>query len=170
MEIQSRYSELSVILQVSAVEGCPLSGVPLYTHYHSYYRSKWLQCDSVQSDTCQIQPYFCFPRSFSDLRKINLVVDSNHHHFGCGFNCIWVVISEGVIIISWLELLPVLCCSRLRNTTERLVYQSIQIKWVKTTCIQYTWHFMYVSVHVYIIQCMLLDHSCNKYCNVIGYW
>ena len=33
MEIQSRHSELSVISQVSAVEGCPLiiSGVPLYT-------------------------------------------------------------------------------------------------------------------------------------------
>ena len=30
MEIQSRYSELSVISQVSAIEGCPLSGVPLY--------------------------------------------------------------------------------------------------------------------------------------------
>ena len=29
MEIQSGYSELSVISQVSAVEGCPLSGVPL---------------------------------------------------------------------------------------------------------------------------------------------
>ena len=30
MEIQSGHSELSVISQVSAVEGCPLSGVPLY--------------------------------------------------------------------------------------------------------------------------------------------
>ena len=30
MEIRSGYSELSVISQVSAVEGCPLSGVPLY--------------------------------------------------------------------------------------------------------------------------------------------
>ena len=29
MEIQSRHSELSAILQVSAVEGCWLSGVPL---------------------------------------------------------------------------------------------------------------------------------------------
>ena len=32
MEIQSGHSELSVISQVSAVEGCPLSGVPLYFH------------------------------------------------------------------------------------------------------------------------------------------
>ena len=30
MEIQSGHSELSIILQVSAIEGCPLSGVPLY--------------------------------------------------------------------------------------------------------------------------------------------
>ena len=30
MEMQSGHSELSVISQVSAVEGCPLSGVPLY--------------------------------------------------------------------------------------------------------------------------------------------
>ena len=30
MEIQSGHSELSVISQVSAVEGCPLSGVQLY--------------------------------------------------------------------------------------------------------------------------------------------
>ena len=30
MEIQSGHSELSVISQVSAVEGCPLHGVPLY--------------------------------------------------------------------------------------------------------------------------------------------
>ena len=30
MEIQSGHSDLSVISQVSAVEGCPLSGVPLY--------------------------------------------------------------------------------------------------------------------------------------------
>ena len=29
MEIQSGHSELSVMSQVSAVEGCPLSGVPL---------------------------------------------------------------------------------------------------------------------------------------------
>ena len=33
MEIQSGHSELSVISQVSAVEGCLLSGVPLYMHY-----------------------------------------------------------------------------------------------------------------------------------------
>ena len=31
MEKQSGPQSLSVILQVSAVEGCPLSGVPLYT-------------------------------------------------------------------------------------------------------------------------------------------
>ena len=31
MEIQSVHSELSIISQVSAVEGCLLSGVPLYT-------------------------------------------------------------------------------------------------------------------------------------------
>jgi len=31
MEIQSGLSELSVILWVSAVEGCPLSRVPLHT-------------------------------------------------------------------------------------------------------------------------------------------
>ena len=31
MEIQSGHSELSIILQVSAVEGYSLSGVPLYT-------------------------------------------------------------------------------------------------------------------------------------------
>ena len=30
MEIQSRHSELSVLSQVSAVEGCLLSSVPLY--------------------------------------------------------------------------------------------------------------------------------------------
>ena len=30
MEIQSGHSEMSVITQVSAVKGCPLSGVPLY--------------------------------------------------------------------------------------------------------------------------------------------
>ena len=30
MEIQSEHSELSVISQLSAVEGCPLSRVPLY--------------------------------------------------------------------------------------------------------------------------------------------
>ena len=30
MEIQSRHSEVSVIMQVSTVEGCLLSGVPLY--------------------------------------------------------------------------------------------------------------------------------------------
>ena len=29
MEIQSRHSKLSVILQMSTIEGCPLSGVPL---------------------------------------------------------------------------------------------------------------------------------------------
>ena len=32
MEIQSGHSELSVISQVSAVEGFPLSGVPLYMY------------------------------------------------------------------------------------------------------------------------------------------
>ena len=32
MEGQSELSELSVISWVSAVEGCPLSGVPLYIH------------------------------------------------------------------------------------------------------------------------------------------
>ena len=31
MEIQSGHSEMSIISQVSAVEGCPLSRVPLYT-------------------------------------------------------------------------------------------------------------------------------------------
>ena len=30
MEIQSGHSELSVISHVSTVEGCPLSGIPLY--------------------------------------------------------------------------------------------------------------------------------------------
>ena len=30
MEIQSGHSELFVISQVSAIEGCPLSGIPLY--------------------------------------------------------------------------------------------------------------------------------------------
>ena len=29
-EIQSGHSELSIMSQVSAVEGCPLSGIPLY--------------------------------------------------------------------------------------------------------------------------------------------
>ena len=33
MEGQSGHSELSVISWVSAVEGCPLSGVPLYYMY-----------------------------------------------------------------------------------------------------------------------------------------
>ena len=32
MKKQSGHSELSAISQVSAVEGCPLSGVPLYTY------------------------------------------------------------------------------------------------------------------------------------------
>ena len=32
MEIQSGHSELSVVSQVSVVEGCPLSGVPLYMY------------------------------------------------------------------------------------------------------------------------------------------
>ena len=32
--IQSRHSEMSVISQVSAVEGCPLSGVPLKFKLH----------------------------------------------------------------------------------------------------------------------------------------
>ena len=36
MEIQYGHLELSVISQVSAVEGCPLSGVPLYTIYSCY--------------------------------------------------------------------------------------------------------------------------------------
>ena len=31
MKIRSGLSKLSVISQVTAVEGCPLSGVPLYT-------------------------------------------------------------------------------------------------------------------------------------------
>ena len=30
MEIRSGHSEMSVISQVSSVEGCPLSGIPLY--------------------------------------------------------------------------------------------------------------------------------------------
>ena len=30
MEIRSGHSEIFIISQVSAVEGCPLSGVPLY--------------------------------------------------------------------------------------------------------------------------------------------
>ena len=32
MEIQSGHSELSVTSQVSAIEGCPLNGVPLYVY------------------------------------------------------------------------------------------------------------------------------------------
>ena len=39
-EIRSGHSELSVILQVSAIEGCPLSRVPLYVS-----NSHKLQCD-----------------------------------------------------------------------------------------------------------------------------
>ena len=37
MEIRSRDSELSVISQVSTVEGCPLSGVPLYKRREREY-------------------------------------------------------------------------------------------------------------------------------------
>ena len=37
MEIQSGHLELSTILQVSAIEGCLLSGVPLYLE--SKYRT-----------------------------------------------------------------------------------------------------------------------------------
>ena len=40
MEIQSRHSELSVISQVSVVEGYPLSGVPLYELHFIY---AWLE-------------------------------------------------------------------------------------------------------------------------------
>ena len=36
MEKQSGPENLSVISQVSAVEGCPLSGVPLYVSYALY--------------------------------------------------------------------------------------------------------------------------------------
>ena len=39
MEVQSGHSELSVISQVSAVEGCPLSGVPLYLSICPSYRA-----------------------------------------------------------------------------------------------------------------------------------
>ena len=39
MEIQSGHSELSVILQVSAVEGYPLGGVPLYTQNNGVLQS-----------------------------------------------------------------------------------------------------------------------------------
>ena len=38
MEIQSGHSEMSIISQVSAVEGCPLSGVPLYLAYQGSAR------------------------------------------------------------------------------------------------------------------------------------
>ena len=40
MEIQSGYSELSIISQVSAVEGCPLSGVPLYNMHTTYIHAR----------------------------------------------------------------------------------------------------------------------------------
>ena len=40
----SGLSELSVISWVSAVEGCPLSGVPLYTQTKDYISYKNLAC------------------------------------------------------------------------------------------------------------------------------
>ena len=45
MEIQFGYSELSVISQVSAVEGCPLSGVPLY--YNILYNIMHAACHAM---------------------------------------------------------------------------------------------------------------------------
>ena len=36
MEKRSGLSELSVISWVSAIEGCPLSGAPLYTVVHAH--------------------------------------------------------------------------------------------------------------------------------------
>ena len=40
MEGQSGLSELSVISWVSAIQGCPLSGVPLYSHSVTLHRAK----------------------------------------------------------------------------------------------------------------------------------
>ena len=44
MEIQSGHLhvELSVMSQVSAVEGCPLSEVPLYVLSHTYFLLAWI--------------------------------------------------------------------------------------------------------------------------------
>ena len=51
MEIQSRHSEMSVITQVSAVEGYPLSGVPLYTEPEvSAHLRDWLPRANVLSN------------------------------------------------------------------------------------------------------------------------
>ena len=35
METRSRHSEMSIIMQVSVIEGCLLSGVPLYSLYYT---------------------------------------------------------------------------------------------------------------------------------------
>ena len=47
MEIQSGHSELSVISQVSAVEGCPLSRVPLYVFFNELSVKKERKLSSV---------------------------------------------------------------------------------------------------------------------------
>ena len=49
--ICSGLSELSVLSQVSAVEGCPLSGVPLYSIFADklYYLEFWCHKTSIGS-------------------------------------------------------------------------------------------------------------------------
>ena len=61
MEIQSGHSELSVISQVSAVEGCPLSGVPLYA-YTGQHVGNFIMCAHIiysDIDECTSSSHNC---------------------------------------------------------------------------------------------------------------
>ena len=60
MEGQSGLSELSVISWVSAFQGCPLSGVPLYTPCALYSKVEECAC------TCTSSTHMCpFPSSYT---------------------------------------------------------------------------------------------------------
>ena len=68
MEIQSGHSELSVISQVSAIEVCPLGGVPLYL---ITTESKFATGDIITTSLVPHEKYCTLPIMDFGFRHIN---------------------------------------------------------------------------------------------------
>ena len=70
MEKGSGLSELSIVLWLSAVEGCLLSGVPLYNisswELCSINNIQFLSTCSVQNGKKRPDPFYCVDDSMSD--------------------------------------------------------------------------------------------------------
>ena len=78
MEGQSGLSELSVISWVSAIQGCPLSGVPLYSiHYLQYTYSIHYLHASIKVHYCEFE-MLKFSCTLSNIMHVHTLYKVNY--------------------------------------------------------------------------------------------